>query len=167
MRELLILALTLSLISAVNLIIHTEIESSFEISQLVITGKEFNIQQILQLGETLKSNYQERVKKECEKVGGTCPYWSNSSVVSRQMTYLLDTNLAEITNFCSGNHPNTKDRVQLGELVDMENTIPGMKGMAKMIDFKTGVIPGVDDLFQTQQSETEEDTEIFRDIDIS
>ena len=107
------------------------------------------------------------MRKECRKIGGICPYWSDLSVAARQMTNLIDTNLAELTNFCSGNHPNTKDRVQLGALVDMENTIPGMQGMAKMIKFQIGVIPGVDELFQTHHSETEEDVEIFRDIDIS
>ena len=28
------------------------------------------------------------------------------------MTNLLDTNIAELSNFCSGNHPNTKDRIK-------------------------------------------------------
>ena len=143
MTKWLILAMSLSLFSLVNSATHNELESSFEVGQLIISGEEFNIKQIMQLGKDLKDNHQSKMEEECGKVGGTCSYWSDSSVAARQMTNLIDTNLAEITNFCSRNHPNTKDRVQMGELVDMENTIPGMRGMAKMINFKNWCNPRI------------------------
>ena len=105
--------------------------------------------------------------KSCGNTGGTCPYWSESSVAARQMTSLLNSNMEELTNFCSGNHPNTKDRVKLGALIDMKHTIPGIRGIANMLNFQKEAIPEVDKLFQTFDPENEENIELFKNIDIS
>ena len=107
------------------------------------------------------------MEKNCRKIGGTCHYWSESSVAARQMTSLLNTIMEELSNFCSGNHPNTKDRIKVGELIDMQNTIPGIRVMAKMLKFQEGKIPEANELFQTFDSENKENIELFKDIVIS
>ena len=148
LRYLLMLSIALSLTCPMQTIVHSQIESSFELSHIVIQGKEFRIKPLLQLGDTVKTSYREKMGKSCKRTGGTCPYWSVQSVAARQMGSLLNSDMGELTNFCSGSHPNTQDSIKLGALIDMKHSIPGVRNIASMLKFQKGIIPGAEELFQ-------------------
>ena len=49
----------------------------------------------------------------------------------------------------------------------MEHSIPGVRSIANMLNFQKEAIPEAEKLFQTFDPENEENTELFKNIDIS
>ena len=105
--------------------------------------------------------------KSCKGTGGTCPYLSEQSVAARQMGCLLNSDMGELTNFCSGSHPITQDSIKLGALIDMKHSIPGVRNIASMLKFQKGIIPGAEELFQAFDPKDKENAELLKNIDIS